>query len=67
MTRPKKPAPRPYHGSRNLGVQVSLRAVDEAQKERWEAAASQAGVRLTEWIRGALDAAAQNETARRPR
>lgn len=35
----------------NLGVQVSLRAADEAERERWRATAASYGMTLTGWLR----------------
>jgi len=63
VTRPAKaPAKRrgggPSRHGLNLGHQVSLRAADAAEAERWAMAAADAGVSRTEWMRAVLNGAA---------
>lgn len=52
--------------SRNLGIQVNLRAESRAQVERWRRAAKSARRTLSDWIRLSLDAATQVSGERRP-
>lgn len=54
-TKKRKPT-RDERPDRHRGVAVLVRALDDAQRERWRDAADKMGQSLQDWIREALDA-----------
>jgi len=52
---PRRSGPSGQHTS----IQIAFRAVDEAQKARWQRAAARAGMTLNEWLRALADEASK--------